>query len=146
MDLSIILNAAKLFHIHGALLIALCAHESAGFTKNYTPMDHGSPSFGACQLKFSTAKMLNFHGKPTDLMDPKINLKYAASYLRFQQNRYGNDWVKITAAYNSGTYNPSNKVPGCPRNLKYIRSVQKRLPDNLKYRLDCGNTEIAEEK
>lgn len=146
MDLSIILNAAKLFHIHGALLIALCAHESNGFTKNYVPMDHGSPSFGSCQIKFSTAKMLNFHGKPKDLMDPRVNAKYAASYLKYQQNRYGDNWVKIVASYNSGSYNPSNKVPGCPRNLKYVRSVQKRLPENLKYKLDCGNIEIAEEK
>jgi soluble lytic murein transglycosylase-like protein len=133
-----ILSAAKAAGVSGVLLLGICNHESSGFKFNYNPMDVDSPSFGVCQLKYNTSLMLNFRGLPTDLMKPKVNARIAAQYLRYQQNRYGNDWVRITAAYNSGSYNPSDRVLGCPRNLKYIRSVQSKLPREFQKRLDCG--------
>jgi soluble lytic murein transglycosylase-like protein len=135
---SIILSAAKSVGVSGTLLVALCAHESGGFTQNYSAMDHGSASYGSCQIKEATAKFLGFKGSPKKLMDPKINAVYSAKYLRYQQARYGNDWVKLAASYNSGSYHESAKVPNCPRNLKYIRLVQKKLPEEFKDRLNCG--------
>ena len=134
----ILLKAAKTYKVAGVLLIAICSHESNGFTINYSPHDHGSPSFGVCQLKFDTAKMLGYEGSAKNLMNVEVNAEYASKYLRYEQDRYGDDWCRLTAAYNSGSYNPSNKVEGCPRNLRYIRAVQKRLPDKLKYKLNCG--------
>jgi soluble lytic murein transglycosylase-like protein len=133
-----ILSVAKSVGVSGTLLLALCAHESGGFKQNYAPMDNGSPSFGSCQVKKATADFLGFKGKPQDLMNPKINAYYAAKYLEYQQNRYGNDWIKLVASYNAGTYNPSSRVLGCPRNLKYVKLVQKQLPAELQDRLNCG--------
>ena len=135
---TIILNAAKAAKVSGTLLLALCAHESGGFTQNYAPMDHGSPSYGACQLKYLTAAQLGFRGLPVDLMDPKTNAKWAARYLAYQQSRYGDNWVLLTSAYNAGSYKESSKARGCPKNLKYVRLVQKKLPLELQSRLECG--------
>lgn len=134
----IISAAAKAAKVSAVLLYSICSHESRGFTLDYSIYDNGSPSYSVCQVKSETAKMLGFKGSPTELRNAYIGAKYAALYLKYQQDRYGDDWVKLTASYNSGSYNPSNKVRGCPRNLKYLRSVQEELPDYLKYKLNCG--------
>lgn len=136
--ITIILSAAKVAKVSGVLLLAICSHESSDFKLNYSPHDHGSPSFGSCQVKLETAKMLGFDGKPEELMNPQTNARYAAKYLAYQQNQYGDDWVMLTAAYNAGSYNPSPKVVGCPRNLKYVRLVQNHLPEEFKEKLECG--------
>ena len=138
-----ILNAAKIAKVSGVLLLGICSHESGNFKLNFAPMDKGSPSFGSCQLKHATAKFLGFKGDPKELMNPEINAKYAALYLQYQQTRYGEDWVALTAAYNAGSFFPNKSHPQCPKNLGYVQSVQKHLPDDFKYRLDCGNTQIA---
>lgn len=134
---SIILLAAKKAGVSGALLLAICTHES-GLRNVLVPHDGGSPSYGICQVKYDTAKMIGFSGKEKDLMDPTINAKWAAEYLKFQKERYDGDWMKSTAAYNSGTYNESRKIPGCPRNLTYLKYVQKKLDENLQHKLECG--------
>jgi len=138
---TIILAAAKAAKVSGALLLAICTHES-GLQNVLVPHDGGSPTYGICQVKFETAKMIGFQGKAKDLMIPKINAKWAAEYLKFQKERYDGEWMKAVAAYNSGTYNPSSKVPGCPRNLKYIKHVQRKLAEHLQEKLSCGTTEL----
>jgi len=141
--ISIIISAAKTVGVSGTLLVAICSHESNNFTNNYSAFDKGSPSFGSCQIKEASARQLGFKGNSSDLNNPKINALYAAKYLKYQQDRYGEeDWCPLVAAYNSGTYLKS-KYPGYPRNLKYVRLVQRRLPDDFKDRLSCGNGEIA---
>jgi soluble lytic murein transglycosylase-like protein len=147
MDIvNIILSAAKMVGVSGSLLVALCSHESANFTKNYVPYDNGSPSYGSCQLKYFTVLQLGFHGLPMDLMSPKVNAKYAALYLKYQQDRYGQDWVKLASAYNAGSYFESRKNPGCPINWNYVKKVKEKLPLDLQNRLQCGrNWELAEE-
>ncbi len=139
MDIaSIILNAAKAVKVSGTLLLAICNHESNGFTLNYTPHDKGSPSFGSCQIKESTAKMLGFKGNVKKLNDPKINAKYAALYLQYQERRYGKDnWIAITSSYNAGSYVLSKKNPKCPKNIKYVNLVRTKLPEFLKNKLEC---------
>jgi len=140
-----ILSVAKSVGVSGSLLLAVCSHESNGFTQNYAPMDVNSPSYGSCQLKQATVEMLGFKGDPNQLMDPQKNAYWAARYLKYQQERYGDDWVRLAAAYNAGSYSESSKVPGCPRNLGYIKKVKKRLPLELQNRLECGrNWELAE--
>jgi soluble lytic murein transglycosylase-like protein len=139
--MSIILAAAKSAHISYLLLAAICAHESRNFTLDYALYDNGSPSYSVCQVKEDTARMLGYTGDASQLRNGEVGIKYAALYLAYQQQRYGNDWLKLVASYNSGTYNESNKVLGCPRNLKYVRLVQEKLPKDLQSRLDCGNKE-----
>ena len=136
--MTLIMSAAKAVGVSGTLLLAICNHESGGFRQNYAPFDKGTPSYGSCQLKEDTALMFNFQGLPFELNDPKKNAKYSALYLKYQQDRYGEDWVKMTAAYNSGTFFESKRVPGCPRNLRYVNLVKAKLPLDLQGRLNCG--------
>lgn len=140
MDVSsIILSTAKTVKISGTLLLAICSHESNNFTMNYAPHDHGSPSYGACQLKLASARQLGFRGDSKELMNPSINVYWAAQYLKHQEKRYGDNWLKLTSSYNAGSFTPSSIVSGCPRNLRYVKLVQKRLPSNLRGRLNCGD-------
>lgn len=138
----IILSAAKLVGVSGILFFAICNHESAGFVQNYAPMDHGSPSFGSCQIKYETAVQLGFKGLPIELMRPEVGTKFAALYLRYQQNRYGDDWIKLVSSYNAGSYIKSRS--GCPKNMRYIRMVQSKLPLEFQNKLNCGtSSELA---
>lgn len=135
---AIILAAAAKVKVSGALLLAICTYET-NLTNMTVYHDGGSPSYGICQVKYGTAKMLGFKGKAEDLINPKINAKWAARYLKYQVDRYGeSDWCKLAAAYNAGTYTESKKVPGKPRNLKYVRRVQKKLEILLQPKLSCS--------
>ena len=136
--LQIITAAAKAAKVSAVLLYAICSHESMDFTYDYTMYDSNSPSYSVCQIKKNTAIQMGWHGKdPMELRNPYVGIKFAAKYLRYQQDRYGtNDWLSQTAAYNSGTY--VEGVSSCPKNLRYIRLVQEKLPKNLRHRLDCG--------
>jgi len=135
--ISVILSAAKAANVSGTLLLAICTTES--HLKNVkVPHDGGSPSYGICQVKYETAKMLGFKGKPDDLMIPKINAKYAAKYIAYQKNRYGTkNWCIISSAYNAGSYNESKKLPGHPMNMRYVKKVQKHLDPLLHFRMVC---------
>lgn len=142
---NIILNAANIVGVSGQLLLAICSHESGNFKQTYAPADHGSPSYGVCQLKFGSASMVGFKGLPFELMDHKKNAMYAARYLKFQQGRYDDNWVVLSAAYNAGSYIENKKKKGCPKNMGYVRLVQAKLPDDLKSKMDCvGLIEVAE--
>jgi soluble lytic murein transglycosylase-like protein len=135
-----ILLAAKKAHVTGAVLLAICSHES-GLNNVKVPHDGGSASYGICQVKYDTAQMLGYTGKPEGLMEPETNAKYAAAYLNFQFKRYDGNWCQAVAAYNAGRYNESKIMPGCPRNLKYVRHVQAKMDKKLKSTLAC---EMAE--
>lgn len=134
---TIIIAAAKKAGVNGALLLAICSHES-GLNNVLVPHDGGSPTYGICQIKHGTAQMLGYKGNENGLMNPETNAKWAAKYLKYQKNRYDGAWVKAVAAYNSGTYNESKKIPGCPRNLRYLKHVQKKLHESLKHKLSCN--------
>lgn len=141
---AIILAAAKSIGVPGSLLLAICTHESK-LVNIIAPHDNGSPSYGLCQIKEETAKMLGFDGESRRLMNPIINAKYAALYLKMQLNRYDGDWCMATAAYNAGTYSPSTKVPGKPKNLQYVEKVILHLDDELKDFLICGPRKVEVE-
>lgn len=134
---AIILAAAKAAKVSGALLLAICTQES-NLTNAMVLHDGGSPSYGVCQLKYETAKMVGFKGPKGDLMNVTVNATFAAKYLKYQQVRYGDNWHMIAAAYNAGSYNESKKVVGCPRNLKYVIAVKSKLDDSYHTRMACG--------
>jgi soluble lytic murein transglycosylase-like protein len=135
--IAILTSAAKSIGVPVSLFIAICTHES-GLQNVMVPHDGGSPSYGYCQLKEATARTVGFKGNAKDLMKPAVNAKYAAKYLKFQLERYDGDWCKATAAYNAGTYNPSHKAPGKPRNIKYINHVILHLDEEHRDYLVCG--------
>lgn len=134
---AIILAAAAKVKISGALLLAICTYET-NLTNITVYHDGDSPSYGICQVKYETAQMIGFKGKAEDLVNPKTNAKWAAKYVKYQTRRYGkDDWCRLTAAFNAGSYIESKKVPGKPINLKYVRRVQKKLELFLQPRLSC---------
>lgn len=135
--LQIITAAAKAAKTSAILLYAICAHESRNFTLDYSMYDNGSPSYGVCEIKSGTARMMGWNGTDEmELRNPYLNIKLAAKYLRYQQDIYGDDWIKLTSSYNSGTY-AEGKVKNCPRNLKYLNLVKAKLPEELQYKLEC---------
>lgn len=141
---SVILAAAKTIGVPGSLLLAICASETR-LTHVIAFNDGTTDTYGMCQVKHETAQMLGFKGTSKELMKAEVNARYAAKYLKYQLNRYDNNWCKATAAYNSGTYNPSTKVLGKPRNLRYINRVELFLNDKDKKYLECGSRKVASE-
>jgi len=140
---TLILATAKKIGVAGSLLLAICTQES-GLNNVVVPHDGGSPSYGICQVKEGTARHMGYKGHSKDLMDPATNIKWAAIYLKFQLDRYDNDWCKATAAYNAGSFNESKRYPGKPRNMKYIRLVQANLEKDLHYKLSCPRMDLTE--
>lgn len=139
---TIIALAAKTANVSTGLLLAVCMQETG--LKNVTVQnDGGSPSIGICQVKMGTAKMMKFGGSEKDLSDNFMNAYIAAKYLKYQKQRYGNNWCKAVAAYNAGSYLESQIKPGYPRNLKYVRGVQNKIAKHLQTKLDCNYNEIA---
>lgn len=142
---TIILLAAKKIGVSGTLLLAICTHESR-LQNVFVPHDGGSPTYGICQVKEDTARMLGHKGEAKVLMNPEENAKWAAEYLKYQLNRYDNDTCKAVAAYNAGKYNESKKKPGYPRNYLYIKKVQKHIPEIMKHELSCWKIPMKSEK
>lgn len=105
------------------LLAAICWVESSHRPHVTAWDDNGSSSIGLCQIKLATARLMGFTGKVADLYNGEINAKYAAKYLKYQLNRYDNDWHKSTAAYNAGSAIFSRKHPGKLINEDYISHV-----------------------
>ena len=137
MDYSqIILAAAKAAKISGAMLLAVCMHET-GLNNVTVEQDGGSPTYGLCQVKYNTAKMLGYQGPKEGLKSPKENAKWAAIYLKYQYKRYAGNWCKSISAYNAGSYVESLKEPGHPRNLKYVMNVKKKLSTIFQKNLSC---------
>lgn len=134
---SMILVAAKTVKVPGALLLAICMHET-GLKNTMVPIDGKSPTFGVCQIKLPTAQMIGYKGTANGLMKPQTNALWAAKYLKWQLNRYTNNWCMAVASYNSGSYNESQVMPGYPRNFKYVLHVQSKLPLGLRKNFACG--------
>lgn len=162
---TIILAAAKSIGVPGALLLAICSQETR-LINVMVPNDNGAPSYGICMVQEGTARMMGYKGiatgplqpslrkgfkglmeplgKPMGLMDPTINARYAAKYLKEKLDDYEGDWCRSVAAYNAGTYNPSSKLPGKPRNYKYVKAVTLQLDEEHKDMLFCGSRKVEE--
>lgn len=113
--------ATQQFDIPQGLLEGLCFHESGHNPAAVHLDDGGENSIGLCQLHLSTAKWLGYKGKEKGLLDPAINTYYAAKFLRYQLNRYGNITIKAIAAYNAGSYRLNEK--GQLKNRLYVQKV-----------------------
>ena len=98
-------EAAKTNGIPVELLRAVCETESKHNLKVKRVWDGGSYSYGVCQVKLGTARLLGFKGKEQQLIDPNTNIDYAAKYLAYQLKRYKGDYKKAIVSYNRGSYN-----------------------------------------
>jgi soluble lytic murein transglycosylase-like protein len=97
----IFLLAATSNGVDPELLSAVCFVESSHRPHIYVAQDGGSPSYGLCQIKESTARDMGFKKHSSFLLDPKTNAYYAAKYLAWQKKRWGS-WEKAVSAYNCG--------------------------------------------
>lgn len=86
--------------------------------------DAGSRSYGLCQIKKSTARLMGYAGSGKDLQTPQINAHYAGLYLRYQLYRYNGDVGCAISAYNAGTCRHNAK--GLILNRKYVEKVLER--------------------
>jgi soluble lytic murein transglycosylase-like protein len=55
---------------------------------------------------------LNWHGVPTDLQNPDLNVMLAVYHLSVLSKRYGGDFNIVAAAYNQGTGNVDKALKG----------------------------------
>jgi soluble lytic murein transglycosylase-like protein len=102
------------------ILSAICWVEST-HRPHATHWDDGvSDSIGLCQIKVATAAMFGFKGNAVELYDGLENAKWAARYLKYQFERYG-DWKLAIAAYNSGSVRKNED--GSIKNQVYIDKV-----------------------
>jgi soluble lytic murein transglycosylase-like protein len=141
--IAMITGIAKIVGVPPYLLLAVCMTET-NLTNAMLKHDGNSPTYGVCQIKAGTAFDLGYKGSPEGLMEPKTNVLYAAKYLKYQLDRYDGNFCKSISAYNAGSYIESQNSPGYPKNLRYVRNVQKNLAVELQYMLSCYE-EVAEE-
>jgi soluble lytic murein transglycosylase-like protein len=100
--ISVIVAAAQSVGIPAALLLAVCYVES-GHKNVATHHDGGSASIGICQVKYSTARMMNKDVYISELFEPRTNAESAARYLAHQYRRYNGNWRCAVGAFNSGS-------------------------------------------
>lgn len=97
-----IVQAALVNNVSSQLLSAVCYVETTHRNVNNW-QDGDSPSYGPCQIKLDTAKMLGFKGPIFKLFEPAVSIHYAAKYLAKQLDNNEQNWVLAVAAYNAGT-------------------------------------------
>lgn len=122
--ISTIITAAKAFSVPPALLLSICSAES-DLRARVNVQDGGSASYGVCQLKLATAKMLEPLVGPSLLMQTEHNARIAAQYIKMQMERYPKDLDCVIAAYNAGTCKRNKK--GLILNRKYVARVKGRM-------------------
>lgn len=124
----VFLSASQAFNLPPGLLSALCYVESHHRIKAVNQYDGDSASHGICQIKEATARHMGFQDQSQLLLDPNINIYYAAKYLSKQIDRYDGDIRKAVAAYNAGSH--KENAYGVTRNIKYVNKVFKAWADD----------------
>lgn len=97
------ISATHLFGLPPNLLNSLCYVESHHNPSAIHLDDGGANSVGVCQVKLSTAQNLGFKGGEAQLLDPNVNIYYAAKYLSHQIHRYHGSIPRALIAYNQGS-------------------------------------------
>lgn len=120
---------AAQYQIPTAVLVGVCAVES-GLDLNAIAYHDGGlnrHSFGVCQVQYTTAREMGFHRdrhcetkklNKCSLLEPAVNIQYAAQYLSYQLTRYKGDLNKALSAYNAGSYSK--------KNTKYVKKVRAK--------------------
>jgi soluble lytic murein transglycosylase-like protein len=122
--IAIIVAAALRAGVPPVMELAVCTQESNLRPRAVNVQDGGSASYGLCQIKSSTAKMLGFRSSPEFLLDPEHNAAVGAAYLRRLLNNYGSDHNCAIAAFNAGICR--HTWHGQIRNLRYVKAVLER--------------------
>lgn len=112
-----IAKASDKYEVPASLIRSICFVESS-YRPNAVNLGDGGPgnhSIGVCQVSYQTALQMGMAPVPActsesktvlarcPLMDPTVNIDYAAKYLAFQMKRYGDNLDCVISAYNAGT-------------------------------------------
>lgn len=108
-----------MFGFEPGVVPAVCSVES-DFRNVVNKNDGGSPSYGICQIKLATARMIKKDVTEEELMNPMINGVLAAAYLAKHKAKYGDNLRCILSAYNAGRCIKSNQET-------YVNKVIKRM-------------------
>lgn len=125
-----IIWAADKAEVPRELVLAICWGESNFRTTGVTHIDGDTLSHSICQVKLDTAKWMDrvykhkVKATPERLENPKLNAFYAAKLLKYQLDRYNDNWPLAIDAYNKGTAvsHDSQYVKKFYKYLKYIQS------------------------
>lgn len=115
-----VIAIAKTLNICATLLHSICYTESHG-RNVVNHFDGGTPSYGVCQVKLATARLFNKDVTAKDLMNPNLNIWYAALYLKKHQEKHA-DMACVIASYNAGQCFKKN---GVITNATYVEKVKK---------------------
>lgn len=111
------------------LLRAICTVESNLNAHAINRVDGSDKrhSIGLCQIKLNTARWMRCPKikREYDLFDARSNARCAARFLRYQLDRYEQNWDRAIAAYNSGSLKLTKT--GRIVNQAYVNKVWKEL-------------------
>jgi soluble lytic murein transglycosylase-like protein len=107
-------------------LIASIAKIESDYQPEAQSVYKGIIYYGLMQMSYETARMVGFRGHPQELMDWRVNMKYASRYLEQLMHEHGT-LPKTVAAYNAGTvYYCQRKCPkGEMVNATYVSNVMR---------------------
>lgn len=106
-DCDIVRQAKSYGAINPTLVLAISQVESSGNSKVVSRQGR-LVHYGIMQMQLGTARMLGFHGKPSDLLQWKLNLQYGVSYLNEKLKKYHSKESAV-AAYNAGAAFPCKR-------------------------------------
>ncbi|HMA98151.1 MAG TPA: transglycosylase SLT domain-containing protein, partial [Wenzhouxiangella sp.] len=103
IEVSEVSEQARRWRVDPALVYGLMRAESAMQSDAFSP----AGARGLLQLMPGTAQAVARrrglpYRRPTDLMDPAVNIPLGVAHLSELQQRYDGDWVRVAAAYNAG--------------------------------------------
>lgn len=121
---SIIIASAHLAQVSPAALLSVCSVESNLISK-INVQDYGSASYGPCQVKLATARLIDPSTRPVKLwLDASYSSLIAARYLAKQLKRYHGNLHQAILAYNAGTFKGTKTSR---TNREYLKRVLKRM-------------------
>lgn len=93
------------------ILSAIAKVESNHNPHAYTKSDgySGKASHGLFQIQLAAARDVGFKGKSSELMNPEVNIKYAALYLSWILKKTKGDVAQGLTCFNSGVFSASCK-------------------------------------
>ena len=100
--IQILVAAALLNGLPPDIFVAMCEVESGLNAKVIHKNDGRGSSLGVCQVKFGTARMVGYHGRSVELLQPRVNAQVASLYLSHQLTRYKGNLTAALIAYNAG--------------------------------------------
>lgn len=108
------------FNLPNGLLSSVCYVESKHDISAYHAHDGKGNSVGICQIKLASARLVGFKGSEKELMQPEVNIYYAAAYLAHQRSRYRGNLQKAVISYNIGHAGALTKTAYSARVFKQL--------------------------